>query len=55
MKLYLNGWEADLVEKALSDIVLRGDADGEHAQIILDRIDNCKHLQKPHSKKHNPT
>lgn len=51
MKLYLNGWEADLVEEALRNIVPRGGTDGEHAQKLLERMENCKQLQKPHNQK----
>jgi hypothetical protein len=48
MKLYLNGWEADLMEKALKQIEAKGGEDGEHAKKLLDRMEQCKELQKPH-------
>ena len=48
MKLYLNGWEADLMEKALRQVEAKGGKDGEHAKILLERMEHCKELQKPH-------
>lgn len=48
MKLYLNGWEADLVEQALREMSSKGGQDGEHAEKLLARIEHCKELQKPH-------
>lgn len=48
MKLYLSGWEADLVEKALKQIEAEGGKDGEHARKLLERMEDCKQLQKPH-------
>lgn len=54
MRLYLNGWEADLVEESLRNLLLKGGEDGDHARILLERIEHCKEMQKPHNKKHPP-
>ena len=48
MRLYLNGWESDLVEEALKEIEVKGGEHGEQARKLLERIDSCKKLQKPH-------
>lgn len=48
MKLYLSGWEADLMEKALKQIEAKGGQDSELARKLLDRMEDCKELQKPH-------
>ncbi len=55
MKLYLNGWEADLIERALEQVEAKGGNDSQHAKVLLERIDNCKKMQKPHcNEKHPP-
>lgn len=51
MKLYINGWEADLVEKALKLIAAQGGTDGDHAKKLLERMNTCKEKQKPHNLK----
>ena len=48
MKLYLSGWGADLMEKALKQFASEGGVDGEHAKRLLERMEQCKELQKPH-------
>lgn len=48
MKLYLNGWEADLVEEALKEMQAKGGETADQARKLLERMDNCKELQKPH-------
>lgn len=50
MVLYLNGWEAYLVEKALKDVVSQGGTNGENAKILIERMAKCRALQKPHIK-----
>lgn len=48
MKLYLCGWEADLMEKALKQFVATQGEESEKAQKLIDRMEHCKELQKPH-------
>ena len=50
MRLYLNGWEADLVESVLKDALDERPEDKEHIGILLERMDPCKELQKPHKR-----
>ena len=53
MRLYISGSsEVELIEQALQIVVQQGGKDKEAAQKILDRIDRCKELQKPHNKTH---
>ena len=49
MKLYLCGWEADLVEESLRNMLYKGGETREHARKLLERIEHCKELQKPHN------
>ena len=48
MKLYLSGWESDLVERALKEVNCTNQRDKEQVDKILERIENCKSLQKHH-------
>lgn len=48
MKLYLNEKDVPLVEKALKLVEAEGGKDGERATKLLERMEHCKELQKPH-------
>lgn len=50
MRLYLNGGEEELVARALRKSLENGDEDTERVLKILDRIETCKELQKPHTR-----
>ena len=52
MKLYLNGWEADLVEESLRNMLSKGGKDGDNARKLLERIERCKEMQRPHKDAH---
>lgn len=45
MKLYLSGWESDLVERALREVQCESLEEREKRDNLLNRIDNCKKLQ----------
>jgi hypothetical protein len=55
MKLYLNGWEVDLVESVLKDAMNTRPSDTEKIGKLLERMGNCKNFQKPHNKGNKPT
>lgn len=49
MRLYLSGWEEVLVEEALKLVAKRGgEKEAEGAKKLLDRMETCRELQKPH-------
>ena len=49
MKLYLNGLEADLVESVLKEALLLRPNESGNIGKLLERMENCKTLQKPHN------
>lgn len=52
MKLFLSGWEAELVKRALTQVASSSDdKDREHAERLLERIDRCEELQNHYQKK----
>lgn len=48
MRLFLSGWEADLVERALREMPCNDREDNEKVEKLLERMDQCKSLQKHH-------
>lgn len=46
MKLYLSGWESELVERALMELSCTKEEDREHVDRLLERMEKCKTLQK---------
>lgn len=48
MRLYLNGWEADLVEQVLKEAYATRPSDNAKIRKLLFRMERCKSLQRPH-------